>query len=858
MKNYSQLLKQLPSSTVIISVGSFNPPTAKHELQFKLVEKLVEKHSAEHVVFVTESEDLPQDKKLHFLEMLFTNMNFASISEEVIKETVQGFKSKYRNVIVVASEDRIPGLKKTLKESAHIISAGDIENPRMKAIVTKGDYTSFKYQMPNSMRDIDARRLMNEMRQSMGLELIKEEVRFSIDALREKYFKGEIYHIGDIVESAGQTYEIMDRGSNYLVVVNSTGDLSRKWVKDVSLVEEVKKPTGPLKKACWKGYTAVGLKMKNGRKVPNCVPESVLDPRDVHKDYTEKSKTLQDLSRNKDVDQKHVQQRRLDLDKEYSKHKLKEDTDTQVSYKGYTSKNMHHCSSLANTFKLSLADAKDPVAMLNAIKTTDAYMDLHNERGDNPSLEQIKNWKYAHIKAKEDLQKIGHFDAHQDQWIKDKEQLNKLLAPHGIKEDIDFAKYSTFNIEKSYKTYRDFMKANKVQPGFVKDTRIDQNPIDPNVSQQIDDLEPFWPRHPHTKVGSTLANRDHHRRQKVAYHLESVETHTHEVHVKDHSIEDKHADFPKAHVDAGVHKHSGKYSGSTDKGHVFAFKSKEHADKFVKHVNTHKHTHAQHLDYMNEEYIDEDAKSLKAQADKHTEHAVAANRAGDDEKVKYHQAQVAKIKAKLSKLSEEQINEISQKVAGSYLDKVTKQQVSKQGIQPNMYEKLPKNRQKGVSNAFKRLEVDKEGKPVHHLVSKEDYIKGDLMDEDFASKFTESWSDTGKTGKHDASGEDSKEQHKVDKDGKPTGQRRWMTKSGKVIDEANGGEIGDGAGDDKIKKVKTLPPKLMPKDDSKRLGGGTKDHTFSAFYEKNMKKTKEDFEIGAQELMNYRIKKENK
>jgi hypothetical protein len=30
--------------------------------------------------------------------------------------------------------------------------------------------------------------------------------------------------------------------------------------------------TGGLKKACWDGYTAVGMKMKNGRKVPNCVP----------------------------------------------------------------------------------------------------------------------------------------------------------------------------------------------------------------------------------------------------------------------------------------------------------------------------------------------------------------------------------------------------------------------------------------------------------------------------------------------------------------------------------------------------------------------------------------------------------
>jgi hypothetical protein len=37
-------------------------------------------------------------------------------------------------------------------------------------------------------------------------------------------------------------------------------------------LEEVKEPTGKLKDACWTGYTAVGMKMKNGKKVPNCVP----------------------------------------------------------------------------------------------------------------------------------------------------------------------------------------------------------------------------------------------------------------------------------------------------------------------------------------------------------------------------------------------------------------------------------------------------------------------------------------------------------------------------------------------------------------------------------------------------------
>jgi hypothetical protein len=25
-------------------------------------------------------------------------------------------------------------------------------------------------------------------------------------------------------------------------------------------------------KSCWEGYTAIGMKEKNGKKVPNCVP----------------------------------------------------------------------------------------------------------------------------------------------------------------------------------------------------------------------------------------------------------------------------------------------------------------------------------------------------------------------------------------------------------------------------------------------------------------------------------------------------------------------------------------------------------------------------------------------------------
>jgi len=54
-------------------------------------------------------------------------------------------------------------------------------------------------------------------------------------------------------------------------------------------LEEIKKPTGDLKKACWTGYTAVGTKEKNGRTVPNCVPEEVEQLFDVIEEMVEQA-----------------------------------------------------------------------------------------------------------------------------------------------------------------------------------------------------------------------------------------------------------------------------------------------------------------------------------------------------------------------------------------------------------------------------------------------------------------------------------------------------------------------------------------------------------------------------------------
>jgi len=57
--------------------------------------------------------------------------------------------------------------------------------------------------------------------------------------LREKYFSNEILNIGDIVEDSatGESFKIIDRGSNYITVDGSSG-VCKKWLNEVKVVEE--------------------------------------------------------------------------------------------------------------------------------------------------------------------------------------------------------------------------------------------------------------------------------------------------------------------------------------------------------------------------------------------------------------------------------------------------------------------------------------------------------------------------------------------------------------------------------------------------------------------------------------------
>jgi hypothetical protein len=244
MKDYRQLIKELPSKTIVLACAKFNPPTIGHELLIKAVKTVAEQKNASYAIYASDLSDAKKnplivEKKVQYLNLLFPNTHFSTYSDN-LSEMVTKLKETYRNVIIVTSSDKVASLKKSLKEVT-VISALDKDpdsEDTTRNYAIKGLYEEFKKNLPSSIRDIDSRRLMNDIRTGAGLEPIKEEINLVKDSLREQYFRGEIFNVGEQVESDGQQYEIVKRGSNHLLLKESTGKLISKWIQNVTLIEK--------------------------------------------------------------------------------------------------------------------------------------------------------------------------------------------------------------------------------------------------------------------------------------------------------------------------------------------------------------------------------------------------------------------------------------------------------------------------------------------------------------------------------------------------------------------------------------------------------------------------------------------
>ena len=175
---------------------------------------------------------------------MFPKTKFKSVNESKINNLLEELGKKYKKIVIVTGSEQVDKLKKLVKENTSIQIVPITEkNPdanyaKMKQLAVKGLYEEFKKKLPSNIRELDGRRLMNDVRVGLGLDPVKEQLMLVKDKLREEYFRGEIFKEGDIVESNGEQFTIVKRGSNHLLLKEESGKLVSKWIQDVKPMED--------------------------------------------------------------------------------------------------------------------------------------------------------------------------------------------------------------------------------------------------------------------------------------------------------------------------------------------------------------------------------------------------------------------------------------------------------------------------------------------------------------------------------------------------------------------------------------------------------------------------------------------
>ena len=593
MKDYKQLIKELPAKSVVFAFGRFNPPTIGHELLVKAVKKLAQQRNADHVIYASRSQDakknpLSVEKKVKYLKLMFKSTNFAAANdqERTFIEAAKALNKKYKNIIMIAGSDRIAEFKRLLNtyngkefnfDTIEVVSAGErdpdaddatgMSASKMRSLAVKGSYSEFKKGLPSSVRDIDGKRLMNDIRDGMGLEPIKEQIVLVKDELREKFFRGEIFNEGDIVESAGERFTIVKRGSNHLLLKEASGNLVSKWIQDVQPTEEKEdmneeltdktlRPTDKIKVA---RIIATMLGVDNAETSSN--PENLinqalrkvrtkaLNPEALHiLDKMLNLATEQGIQYDATLKPSKLKEGAMQIG---GTDKIETTTDSVVVNKN-SKYNIAKDILRFNDFKK--LQKMNSVKEEEEVKTPGQTNQIGGTLSSGDTSDNLRRRKIKYHLGEQSKPPHVDMSAYED------ESAHENTVDHIIS--------SPEHTEKQKKLAKSFI--DRLRSVNEQDDKAAKETAKANLMAK------------HAKEKESLA--DKHTREKESLKEEHI------VHVDDGSnYGDKPHPKDVEHVNAGVKKHGGEFDGHSDKGAYFKFKSQSDAKNFADHVKKSPH-----------------------------------------------------------------------------------------------------------------------------------------------------------------------------------------------------------------------------------------------------------------------------
>ena len=256
------------SGLVVISFGRFNPPTIGHE---KVIEKVKSvAGSAPFRIYPSHSvgdrDPLPHTKKIAYMRKMFPKYKRNIVADKEAKTVIHIAQKLYAegftDVIMVAGSDRVKEFDTLLQKyngqpdrkgkvaykfnTIKVVNAGqrdpDAEGvtgmsaSKMRAAAADSDLESFSKGIPNTLNDNDKKKLYLDVRKHMGIREAREMGELNdFESKRDAYLTGQVWKIGDIVESNGNTGKVINRGTNYLSFMSEDGKVHKTWLHDIEV-----------------------------------------------------------------------------------------------------------------------------------------------------------------------------------------------------------------------------------------------------------------------------------------------------------------------------------------------------------------------------------------------------------------------------------------------------------------------------------------------------------------------------------------------------------------------------------------------------------------------------------------------
>ena len=266
MKTYQRFMTERKGDTAVFTFGRFNPPTVGHEKLIIAVQSVARQKGGDFFIYPSQSQDpkknpLDRNTKIKYMKKMFTKFAkniISSNAKTALDVAVELYnKKKYTNLVMVVGSDRVQDFKKLLQtyngeekkhgfydfDSIDVVSAGErdpdaegvegMSASKMRAAAVDGDFKSFRMGTPPSLSDADTKKMFNDIRKGMKLDVVKEgkkwkEIDFETESVTEQVTLDKTHQItvGNFTTShlhhSTQAFNVLDE------MVNSLSGLDKK------------------------------------------------------------------------------------------------------------------------------------------------------------------------------------------------------------------------------------------------------------------------------------------------------------------------------------------------------------------------------------------------------------------------------------------------------------------------------------------------------------------------------------------------------------------------------------------------------------------------------------------------------